>query len=265
MAGGWGVRKPVALMAVAALLSITSPALAQAAPRPIGDTRVFATIPYPGHPGGLAVSGQTLYVDTAAPGSDRPFDGQDEIFSYDLRTGGQTNQKPNPIDVSRVAPVPQNMGLAGLVLDAAGRLYAADMNGRVVRMNPRTGAQDTYATIPTSTYTAYTSSDGSTWTAVAGSSVTISMSSTVLAGLAVTSHNSGALSTAPFDTVGVSASTAASPTPTNTPLPATATSTSTPAAYCPSPWSCADIGSPAPAGSQSLSCDVGLPVDGVFT
>src|SRR5947209_12081608 len=31
------------------------------------------------------------------------------------------------------------------------------MNGRVVRMNPRTGAQDTYATIPTSTYTAYTS------------------------------------------------------------------------------------------------------------
>src|SRR5437660_3328800 len=157
MAGGWGVRTPIAFMALAAPLSITPPALAEAAPRPIGDTRVFATIPYPGHPGGLAVSGQTLYVHTAAPGSDRPFDGQDEIFSYDLRTGGQTNQKPNPIDVSRVAPVPQNMGLAGLVLDAAGRLYAADMNGRVVRMNPRTGAQDTYATIPTSTYTAYTS------------------------------------------------------------------------------------------------------------
>jgi hypothetical protein len=55
-----------------------------------------------------------------------------------------------------------------------------------------------------STYTAYTSSDGVTWTAVAGSSVTLSMSGPVLAGMAVTSHNSGVLSTVTFDTVSVS-------------------------------------------------------------
>src|SRR5258708_10436077 len=40
-----------------------------------------------------------------------------------------------------------------------------------------------------STYSAYTSSDGTTWTPVAGSSVTLNMSGSLLAGLAVTSHN----------------------------------------------------------------------------
>jgi hypothetical protein len=55
-----------------------------------------------------------------------------------------------------------------------------------------------------STYSAYTSSDGVTWTLVAGSSITLNMSGPVLAGLAVTSHNGGTLSTATFDTVSVS-------------------------------------------------------------
>ncbi len=80
------------------------------------------------------------------------------------------------------------------------------------------------------TYTAYTASDGYTWTPVAGSSVTLNTSGSVLAGMAVTSHNTGALSTATFDTVKVS-----------TTLP------------CTSGWSCGDIGNPALAGSQSLS------------
>jgi outer membrane protein assembly factor BamB len=143
-------------LAVAALCCVTTPAVAQSTPRAIGDTRVFATLPYPGHPGGLAVDGQTLYVDTSAADYDRPFDEQDEIYAYDLLTGRPTGSRPNPIDVFRTAPV-QNMGLAGLVQDASRRLYAADMNGRVVRIDPRTGAQQTYATIPTSTYTAFTS------------------------------------------------------------------------------------------------------------
>jgi hypothetical protein len=51
------------------------------------------------------------------------------------------------------------------------------------------------------TFTAYTSSDGVTWTLVPGSSQTIAMPSSILAGMAVTSHNTGALSTATFDTV----------------------------------------------------------------
>jgi hypothetical protein len=51
------------------------------------------------------------------------------------------------------------------------------------------------------TFTAYTSSDGVTWTLVPGSSQTIALPTALLAGMAVTSHNTGALSTATFDTV----------------------------------------------------------------
>jgi len=52
------------------------------------------------------------------------------------------------------------------------------------------------------TYTAFVSTDGVQWTAVAGSSVTLNLPTTLLAGLAVTSHNVTASSTANFDHVG---------------------------------------------------------------
>lgn len=83
------------------------------------------------------------------------------------------------------------------------------------------------------TFTAYTSADGSTWTQVAGSSVTINMTGTLLAGLAATSHNSNILATIVFNSVSVSTGG----------LPV----------KCPTGWSCADIGNPALAGSQSVS------------
>ena len=52
------------------------------------------------------------------------------------------------------------------------------------------------------TFTANTSADGVTWTPVAGSVVTLAnLSGTLLAGLAVTSHNGGVLCTVTFDTV----------------------------------------------------------------
>src|SRR2546428_3814940 len=52
------------------------------------------------------------------------------------------------------------MVLLGMALDAQGRIYAADMNGRIVRVDPRTGAQQVYATIPTSTNTSFTDMPG---------------------------------------------------------------------------------------------------------
>ncbi|MBV9713167.1 MAG: hypothetical protein JO011_19870 [Ktedonobacteraceae bacterium] len=84
------------------------------------------------------------------------------------------------------------------------------------------------------TYTAYTSSDGVNWTAIAASATSISMSGSALAGLAFTSHNAAALGTATFDNVNISTATPLNP-------------------GCPTGWSCADIGAPALAGSQSLS------------
>lgn len=86
------------------------------------------------------------------------------------------------------------------------------------------------------TFTAYTSTNGSTWTPVPDSTVSLpNLSGTILAGLAVTSHNTGTVGSATFSGVTV-ANTA--PTPPN---------------LCPTGYTCEDIGYPTPAGSQTLS------------
>ena len=85
------------------------------------------------------------------------------------------------------------------------------------------------------TFTAYTSSDGTTWTAVAGSSVTLGVSGGMLAGLEVTSHNAGTSSTVTFDSVAIASGAPAPPS------------------VCPSGWTCADIGGAVPAGGQVLN------------
>lgn len=101
-------------------------------------------------------------------------------------------------------------------------VFATPSNGIVVQYRATSGGSATWPASSTSgaapkcvqvtrtgtTYSAATSSDGSSWTPIAGSSVTIAaLSGTVLAGLAVTAHNTGALSTA----------TVAATTPTLTP------------------------------------------------
>jgi outer membrane protein assembly factor BamB len=81
-------------------------------------------------------------------------------------------------------------------------------------------------------YTAYTSDDGQTWTEVPGSTVAIAMPDALLAGIAVTSHDSSFVSTVSVD---------------HTVVDGTATP---PLTLCPDAWSCADIGGATPAGSQ---------------
>jgi regulation of enolase protein 1 (concanavalin A-like superfamily) len=80
--------------------------------------------------------------------------------------------------------------------------------------------------------TAYTSPDGNTWTQVG--TTTVSLSDPVTIGLFTCSHNAGTLSTATFDNVSVTS------------------------LAVPSPWTDADVGTPAVAGSASYS-------GGVFT
>ena len=84
-------------------------------------------------------------------------------------------------------------------------------------------------------FTAYTSPDGATWTPIPNSTVALNLSGPLLAGLAVTAHAWGALSTVTFDSVAIS--TSAPPSPQ----------------YCPTGWNCADIGNPSLAGRQTLS------------
>jgi hypothetical protein len=81
-------------------------------------------------------------------------------------------------------------------------------------------------------FTTYTSPDGVTWTPLDGSSIEINISGPMLGGLAVSSLKANTLSVVTFDSV--STASTAIPAPT----------------ICPSGWTCADIGYPAPPGSQ---------------
>src|SRR5438067_12285433 len=139
----------LAAIAIAVLVT-AAPGMAQTPHRPIGDIEVFATLPDPGHPGGPAVAGRTLYVATSNADFDRPFDASDEIWAFNLGSGEPAGGlRSNPIEVAREASV-QTMGLLGMALASHGRISAPDMNGRIVRVDPRTGAVPVHAPAPAS-------------------------------------------------------------------------------------------------------------------
>ena len=91
------------------------------------------------------------------------------------------------------------------------------------------------------TVTAYTSADGYDWLPVPGSSVSLNLGSGALAGLAVTAGDPASVNTTTFGDVAL---------PAGPPGPA-------PPVPCPAPWNCADIGSPAPPGTQSFDPNTG--------
>ena len=98
------------------------------------------------------------------------------------------------------------------------------------------GKYTTTGSNPQTYYTAYTSPDGNTWTAISGSTQTLSMTGSLLAGFAITSHNQGTGSAVTLDTVSVTPGEFAPP------------------GICPSTWNCADIGTVTPGpGGQNLS------------
>jgi hypothetical protein len=81
--------------------------------------------------------------------------------------------------------------------------YRKSQGGGAVQLATLTGTVPTYLKVSRtgSTFTAYVSSDGVTWTAIAGSSVTMTMTGPLLAGMAVTSHHSAGLCTVIFNSV----------------------------------------------------------------
>ena len=105
----------------------------------IGETSVFASVPAPGHPFGIAVDRNRVYISTSAGdffadpvnGGHLNSDGE-RVFAYD--------EKGNLVTTTSIATAPKsNMGLFGLALDGNPNpdhhLYVADMNGRILRLS----------------------------------------------------------------------------------------------------------------------------------
>src|SRR2546425_1616399 len=122
-----------------AFVPAITPALASEAAHPaVGDTSVFATVPAPGHPFGVAVDKNRVYISTSAgdffaspaTGGHLNSDGE-RVFAYDKRG--------NLVKTTSIATMPNSdMGLFGLALDGnptpTHNLYVADMNGRILRL-----------------------------------------------------------------------------------------------------------------------------------
>jgi len=79
------------------------------------------------------------------------------------------------------------------------------LNGDTQKLANPTGTVPAWLKITRTadTYTAYTSTNGTTWTLIPGSTITINLGTSMLAGLAVTSHNSGTLGTVTMKNVKV--------------------------------------------------------------
>jgi sugar lactone lactonase YvrE len=138
---GWARVGPVVVLGTIGIGPGIVPALAsETANHPaIGDTTVFASVPAPGHPFGVAVDKNRVYISTSAgdffadpaTGGHLNSDGE-RVFAYD--------RQGKLVATTSIATMPNsNMGLFGLALDGNPnpnhQLYIADMNGRILRLS----------------------------------------------------------------------------------------------------------------------------------
>jgi sugar lactone lactonase YvrE len=143
------MRRPVTLWfvmlaAVAAGLAAATPPVEAA--RPFGDTRVFAMVPRPGHPEGIAVHDGVVYVGTHTSQTGNAGAEPSRVFRYDLRTGRAIGDVR--IDGQNLTAV---HGLVGMTFGPDGRLYVLDRNPpRLLALDFSVSppAQTTYATFP---------------------------------------------------------------------------------------------------------------------
>lgn len=141
------MRRIVALLRVTLgmglFVVLLLPASAQAQSRPLYDVDLFARVPAPGSPEGIAIDDRGLvYVGTSPKeggplGARRPskvftFDGAGNLIREYLISGQDLDE---PF-----------YGLLGMAFDRDGFLYAVDAAPpRIIRLDPRSGAQTDYA------------------------------------------------------------------------------------------------------------------------
>src|SRR3981081_835312 len=141
----------VSLVVCAVIALGLTPALARENRPRFGDVSVFANVPAPGHPFGVAVDRDRVYVSTSVgdffAGMHTNSAGE-KVLTYD-RDGALLHTTP-------VATMPDaTMGVWGMALDGnperTHTLYVADMNGRILRFGLDDGtpsAPEVFATPP---------------------------------------------------------------------------------------------------------------------
>lgn len=113
----------------------------------IGDTTVFAKVPDPGFPEGIAVDGDAVYVTgPASPAG--AFLGAGGASSRIWVFDRSTSALETILDLGSAES--GEHGLANLALDSDGRLYVAAIEPGlgILRVDPATGAVGQYAAIP---------------------------------------------------------------------------------------------------------------------
>ncbi len=126
---------------------------ADRAAKPASDAvSVFATVPAPGHPFGIAVDDHRIYVSTSAGDFFAGHQNSDDerVFTFD--------QSGTLLGATTIDTVDNSdMGLFGLALDGNSgsrhKLYAADMNGRILRLDldRHTTPPQLFSEVPAST------------------------------------------------------------------------------------------------------------------
>jgi hypothetical protein len=166
----------------------------------------------------LAGSGTATTGEWTIKGAGNDIHGNADQFQFDYKTptgtGGITARLLTQANTSswakaglmlRSSTDPSAINYALLVTPGNGIFvqYRSAQGGTTNRIATVSGTVPAYLQVRRSgtTFTAYTSTDGSTWTLLAGSTVTIAISGPMLEGLAVTSHNTTALCTVTMDLV----------------------------------------------------------------
>lgn len=126
-------------------LAVVAVALSPAvgAEQHIGNTTVFARVPAPGWPEGIAVLDGVVYVGTHTGVLGNLGGPASRIFRFDLQNGASLGS--TIVHGQNTSTIMH--GILGMAFDAAGRLYVADQNPpRLLRFGP--SGQETYATFP---------------------------------------------------------------------------------------------------------------------
>lgn len=128
-------------IAAIALVLLTPSVVFAGAPRPraIGDTETLGAIPTPGFPEGIVVRGRNAYI--AGPATfGTAGGGPSQVLELDTRSGVVTRT----YDI-RGESLGQEHALSCITDGGDGRLYAISTQLGIVRLDPRTGRQDIYA------------------------------------------------------------------------------------------------------------------------